>query len=71
MYVYIYISLSEDPSRLLKTNCSNNFGGLLGVPCHWDMLSTLVSNSHFGKRLTAGEMTTFISHVGAQSANSY
>ena len=31
-----------------------------------DMLNIIVSNSHFGKRPTAREMTTFVSHVGAQ-----
>ena len=34
----------------------------------WDMLSTIVSNSHFGKRPTAREMITFVSHVATQRA---
>ena len=36
-----------------------------------DMLGTIVSKSHFGKRPTACEMSTFGFHVGAQSVNSY
>ena len=35
----------------------------------WDMLNIIVSNSHFGKRPAAREMTTLGSHVGSQSAN--
>ena len=33
------------------------------------MPRTIVSNSHFGKRPTAREMTTFVSHVGNQRVN--
>mgnify|MGYP000267374036 CR=1 FL=1 len=36
-----------------------------------DMLTNIVSNSHFGKRPTAREMTTFVSHVVSESVNSY
>ena len=36
-----------------------------------DMPSTIVSNSHFGKRPTAREMTTFVSHVTTQRVNPY
>ena len=35
------------------------------------MLNTIVSNSHFGKRPAAGEMTSFVSHIGTQGVNSY
>ena len=36
-----------------------------------DMPSTIVSNFHFGKRPTAREMTTFVSHVTTQRASPY
>ena len=36
----------------------------------FDMLKTIVSNSHFGKRRIAREMITFRSHVGAEIASS-
>ena len=36
-----------------------------------DSPGTIVSNSHFGKRPTAWEITTFVSHVTTQRANPY
>ena len=59
----------EDLARPLVTHYLNNFRGLFGVPGPLRHALYHHSNSHFGKRPAAQEMTTFRSHVGAQSAN--
>ena len=45
-------------------------GALWVYRAHWDMLNSNVLDSHFGKRPVAGEITTFVSYVGAQGLNS-
>ena len=53
-----------------KTYYFNYFGGPWGVPGFGDMFSMTVSNSDFGKRSAAGDMTTFLSHVRAHVSES-
>ena len=59
-----------DRSRPLKTTYFNYFAGFWVYRALGEMLSIIVSNSDFGKRSGAGDMTICWSHVGAYVSKS-
>ena len=61
----------HSPLDPLKPVILMNLGAFWVYQGLLDMLRIIVSNSYFGKRSIAPEMTTFMSHVDAQSVNPY
>ena len=59
------------PLDLLKLIILILLGAFWMYRAHWDMLNSIVSNSHFGKRCIAWEMAASGFHVGAECVNSY
>ena len=71
MYVYIYIPPGGFPLVSLKLIILIVLGAFWVYQALGDMITIVVSNSHFGKRSAARVMTALSSHVDAQSVNSY
>ena len=72
--MYIYVPSWRSPLDHVKLIILIILWAFWVYQGYLDMLSTIVSNSHFGKRPIAREMTTFVSNVGvhvSESVNSY
>ena len=65
------LAFSDHPLNPSKPFVSIHLGAFWVKQGLFDMLKTILSNSDFGKRSIAREITTFASHVNTQSVNSY